>query len=699
MSIFSRKSSKEERATISGPVDIRDPRIWSLFNDYATTSSGVNVTPESSMGMAAVQQAVKLIAGAIGSLPLQPYRRLEPAGKEMATDHALYPILHGAPNPYMTPMTLWEFMMVSLLLHGNGYLEIERGDLEETLGLYPLPATRVQPVMIGEKIQDGIFYKVTKTNGQSYPLRDYQVLHIPGLGFDGLVGKSPIKMAREAVALGLASEEFASRFLANGARPSIALKMAGTFEGLSEDARKDLKESFAELHQGAKNAGRVLFLEEGMDLATFSIPLNDSQFIEQRIFGIAEIARIFGVPNHKLNETSNSTYSNIEMQNADYLSDCIRPWCSRLEQSITNKLFSTVEQMAYFAEFNMDALMRGDSAARGAFYQSLWQMGSMNANEARAKENMNPVEGGDIFYVPVNYMPAGTPSIVAPPPSDEPPPDSTPQEASLPEGKEKRTQSVGGRQRKAIRNSYQRVFRDAALRVARGERRNVMKAVKRFTDDPNGLANWLMKYYRGSAGENPSPHEAFIIKEMGGPMFSLSEALTPLAAEQMRYSGDVDPKVQSAVRTHLLAYAYRQSMASFNRLTEIVKGNARSERAAGDKKKPAEEQTLDEELDGQLEDWEGARVDTQSSWETVRMDGLVASTVFGLAGVTALVWTAGGNACEICLELDGTVVGIEQDFMSRDDTMDLGEAGSFSPSWNLASPPAHRGCECSIEPE
>lgn len=698
MSIFRRREPKEERASISGPIDIRDPKIWQsiMWPDMMATSSGIEITPESAMGLPTVLNAVTLIASSIGALPLPVYRRIETGGKELALEHPLYSLLHDSPNPFMIPMVLWEFVMTSLLLYGNAYVEIERdADMMEITGLWPLPANRVRPILRGRDLSEGLFYEVTRSkDGSKYPLWEYQVLHIPGLGFDGISGSSPIKMARESVSLGLAMEAFAGKFLANGARPGIALKMANTFEGLSEDARKSLKESFAELHGGLANAGRPLFLEEGMDIVALNgIPPADAQFIEQRNYGVEEVARIFNVPVHKLKLLIRATFSSIEMQNNEWFVDCLRPWMVRLEQSMSNQLFSAQEAGVYFAQFEMDAIMRSDSAARGAMYKDLWGIGALSPNEIRAKENLNPTDEGDKYYIPVNYMPIGQPA--APPAAQTPAPEVTPTVDSKPEAPERRSPSAQGAQRKAIRNSYRRVFEEAAARVARGERRNVMKAVRKYGEDRNGLNSWLIKYYRGDAGQNPSPHEAFIIKEMGGPFFSLAEAVTPSAVDQVRFAGDAEPKVQSAVKTHLDKYAWRQSTASYNRLSEMALGK-RSTRENILQSTPA---ATDDEIDGQMEDWEGGRVDTQASWETVRVSEMAAKVVWALAGVISLVWVAGAGACEACSELDGTVVGIEQDFMRSDDSMELSDGSEFTTSWNCSSPPLHDKCECEIQPE
>ncbi len=657
-----------ERATVQ-TIDIRDPEIWRkvAWPDKMDTATGITVSPESSMRSTAVYNAVTIIAGTVGSLPLPVYQRLDNEGRERAPDHPLYSLLHDEPNSVMTSMTFWEMALVHLLHHGNFYAEKERDPLNEVRALWPLPANRVEPKPLGDDLKNGLYYEITKKNGQTYPMMSRDIFHIPGLGFDGIKGYSVIKMAKEAVGLGLAAEAFGERFYKNNMRPGIVLKLSGKFEDLSDQALKNLKQSFQEQHGGAENAHKPLFLEEGMDFASYSIAPEDAQFLELRKFQVVEVARMFNLPPHKLGDLDRATFSNIEQQELNFVIGTIRPWLVRIEQLIRARLFSTADQGTYYAEFLVDALLRGDSVARAAFYHSMRMDGLMNANEVRARENLNPIPGGDKYYMPVNMMPTDAlPTTPAPPAV-----------ASVREVRSSRS----GIARRQVRDSYKRVFREGTQRVVRGERRNVMKILKAHKD-PDELKAHLEEFYRG-------PQQEFIVKQMAGPFFSLAEAIQPLAADQVGLERDMTPEVQAAVKIHVDKFAYREAMQSYNRLVKIVGSPLRAK-----KPEPDLEELFGDEFDGMEE----SRPDRVAEWETVRTDGMVSRTVFEASGIIALVWAANENSCDYCAEMNGRTVGIDIPFIGPDDSLSVEGADDMSPSWNCTSPPLHNGCSCSIEP-
>lgn len=685
--------SPERRSTpdgkIMGPIDIRDidlrdPSIWQniIFGDAQPSLTGMHITPERSMGLAAVLNAVTLIAGTVGSLPLPVFQWGENGGKIRAVDHPLYPVLHNKPNRIMIPMVFWELMMVGLLLRGNAYAEKEFNSYMDVVALWPIPSNRVKPSAI-EDGRGGIAYEITRKSGQMYKATDATIFHIPGLGFDGVEGKSPVTLAREAIALGIAGESVAAKMFANGLKPSVTLKMPEKFESLSENARKNLQQDFSDKYGGVENTGKPMILEDGWDMTAFTIPPADAQFIENRKFQVEEVARMFNCPPHKLKELSRATFSNIEQQNNEFTMDCIRPWLVRLEQSMTLQLFRMADQNSYFAKFDMDELQRGDQASRGAFYECLWRMGALNADEAREREDFNPKDQKSPYYVPVNYMPEGQ----AQAPTNEPPtgPDDLQNNAEPPKTESRSAeQRRSSAQRITIRNSYRRIFADAGARVMRGEKRNVMNAVKKYGDDQAKLLGWMDNYYRND-------HQAFIKKEFAGPFYSLAEAIQPVAAERVNYTEDITPRVQRAVHDHLDGFAYRQSLYSLNALTELVKAK-RSTRDDG------EEAELSDDFEERLDSWGEQRPDAMSRWETVRTDGMVAALIFAAAGFAALVWACNSEKpCAACEEMDGTEVRNGDSFMSSDATM-IVDGADFSPSWDVVTPPIHDCCGCSVEP-
>jgi HK97 family phage portal protein len=250
-------------------------------------------------------------------------------------------------------------------------------------------------------------YKIQMPDGQQVYLSRENVLHVPGLGFDGFLGYSVVAMARKSIGLGMALETFGSLYFGQGTHPGMIVTHPGK---LGTDAHKSLKNSLTEVYSGLGNSHRLMLLEDGMKPEKIGIPPNDSQFLESRQFQIQDIARWFGVPPHKLKDLTKSSFSNIEQEQISFVTDSILPWLVTLEQAYNMQLLSKSDKelsgrgKLYF-KHSVAALMRGDAASRGKFYQTLWQIGAMSANDVRQLEEMNPIEGGDQYFVPLNMVP------------------------------------------------------------------------------------------------------------------------------------------------------------------------------------------------------------------------------------------------------------------------------------------------------
>ncbi len=370
------------------------------------TSSGKVVTERSAMQMTAVYACVRILSEAIAGLPLHLYRYKPDGGKEKAIDHPLYLILHDEPNPEMSSFVFRETLMTHLLLWGNAYAQIIRNGKGEVVALYPLMPNK----MSVERDENGrlyyLYYKTSDEAGgrnESVVLRPYDVLHIPGLGFDGLVGYSPIAMAKNAIGLSMATEEFGSKFFANGAAPSGVLEHPSTIK----DPQR-VREAWQSQFGGSSNSGKIAVLEEGMKYTPISIAPEQAQFLETRKFQINEIARIFRVPPHMLADLEKSSFSNIEQQSLEFVKYTLDPWVIRWEQSIQRTLFTPTEKRQYFVKFNVEGLLRGDYASRMSGYATARQNGWMSANDIRELENMDripPEEGGDLYLINGNMLP------------------------------------------------------------------------------------------------------------------------------------------------------------------------------------------------------------------------------------------------------------------------------------------------------
>ena len=371
------------------------------------TTSGKTVTERSAMQMTAVYSCVRILAEAVAGLPLHLYRYKEDGGKEKAIDH---PLLHDEPNPEMSSFVFRETLMTHLLLWGNAYAQIIRNGKGEVVALYPLMPNKMT-VDRGENGQ--LYYEYSRSNdeaptmkGSTVRLRPSDVLHIPGLGFDGLVGYSPIAMAKNTIGMAIACEEYGAKFFAYGAAPGGVLEHPGTIK----DPQR-VRESWQSTFGGSGNASKIAVLEEGMKYTPIGISPEQAQFLETRKFQINEIARIFRVPPHMVGDLEKSSFSNIEQQSLEFVKYILEPWLIRWEQSIQRSLLSTNEKPLYFAKFNVDGLLRGDYASRMQGYATARQNGWMSANDIRELENLDRIpaeDGGDLYLINGNMLPLGS---------------------------------------------------------------------------------------------------------------------------------------------------------------------------------------------------------------------------------------------------------------------------------------------------
>jgi len=382
------------------PKNYLSSSFYSFF--FGGTSSGKPVTETTAMQMTAVYSCVRILSETVAGLPLNVYRYNDSGGKEKALKHPLYRLLHDEPNPEMTSFAFRETLMSHLLLWGNAYAQVIRNARGEVIALYPLMPDK----MTVDRDNNGrLFYLYQRGaedakavgNDRRVYLPPTDVLHIPGLGFDGLIGYSPIAMAKNAIGLAIATEEYGAKFFANGAAPSGVLEHPGTIK----DPQR-VRDSWNAAYQGSSNAHKIAVLEEGMKYTPIGISPEQAQFLETRKFQINEIARIFRVPPHMLADLEKSSFSNIEQQSLEFVKYTLDPWVVRWEQSMCRVLLSESEKPAYFIKFNVDGLLRGDYASRMSGYATARQNGWMSANDIRELENLDrisPELGGDLYLI------------------------------------------------------------------------------------------------------------------------------------------------------------------------------------------------------------------------------------------------------------------------------------------------------------
>lgn len=379
-------------------TSLSNPAAWLVDMFGGSTDAGVTVSEQGSMKTSAVYACVTLIAKTIGSLPLKVYRRKADGESVEVPDTLPYYLLHDEPNPAMTSCVWREFLTANVLLGGNSYAAIGRNHANQVIDLFPVHHNLVTPKRIDGRNK----YIVDVGGGQTETIDQSDMIHVPGMGFDGLKGLSTITWAaRQAVGLALATEQHGSKLFSNGARLGVVLKHPKT---LSRDAQARLKQQFDQQQGGLSNAFKSMVLEEGLDVTNISMTSEDAQFLETRRFQVEDIARFFGVPPHMIGHTDKQTSwgTGVEQNTLGFLIFTVIPWLTRFEQELNRKLFP---RSPFYAQFKVQGLMRGDSKARSEYYASGHQNSWLTTNEIRKAEDLPPVPGGDTLFVQTNLAP------------------------------------------------------------------------------------------------------------------------------------------------------------------------------------------------------------------------------------------------------------------------------------------------------
>jgi HK97 family phage portal protein len=380
-----RSSPENPRTSLSRPAS------W-LLDLFVKSKSGATVNEQSSMTLSAVYAAVRVISETVASLPLYVYER-EGQGRRRLDQHPVAQLLEK-PNSYQTSFVWKQYMQAADSFHGNSYSIIKRDPAGRPIELIPVHPDKVQI-----KLREGEKYFVIDKMGT---FADYEVLHLMGLSWNGIEGISVMEAAREAIGMGLAAQQFGAEFFGNGANLGGVITHPAK---LTDDSMKRLKESWRRNYQGNDKSHGTAILEEGMKYDRIGIPPDQAQFLETRKFQILDIARIFRVPPHMLGELdAAASRANIEEQGISFVRDTIRPIVTMWEDELNKKLFMPSEQGRMYVRFNLDSLLRGDTASRFSSYAVARQWGWMSVNDIRDLENMNPIDGGDIYLQPLNMV-------------------------------------------------------------------------------------------------------------------------------------------------------------------------------------------------------------------------------------------------------------------------------------------------------
>jgi HK97 family phage portal protein len=617
-----------------------------MYGIYAPSEAGIMVTDETAMQYPAVQACVRVLSEDVAVLPLHVYKRLKDGGKERALSHPLYPVLRERPNPEMTAVAFKEALMVNLLIGGNAYAYIEYDNSGNVTGLWPLLYSEVTPVREGGRI-------VYKIGGKTFLAGE--ILHIPGLSYDGLVGMSPIEYARQSIGLGVAAERYGETFFSKGTHLGGIIEMPAGVPALTDEQFERTSKRFGDMFKGLQNAHGIPFLEGGATYKPVGVAPEDAQFLETRKFQRSEIAAIYRVPLHMIGDLDRATFSNIEHQDLAYLQRSLLPWLTRIEQGMRNKLLLPDERARFLIEHDTGSYMRGDTKSRMEAYSIAINCGIITPNEARAKENLNPLEGGDEILIPLNMVPGSQASTIPAPEPEPAEPEPEPEPKEPPRRSVRATDDEGPlswaseEHRTALRAAFKAWLTEEAGIIERITQR--VLGERADADEAEALLDALNGYFDEPV---PMPEDVkAAVKEAAGPARARLRSQIPKAKDVItpaweagffgRYYSDMGKRLNEANRADM---------------AKCVK------KAAGI--------GLADAVYKRLKAWRTTRPGTMANNEIPMLANEYLFAGYRKCGYQ-IIWRAGVAECPACQNMNGQTV-------------------------TTLKPPLHKGCNCWVEP-
>lgn len=378
-------------------TDLVSPAPWFTSIFGYDSASGEKVTVDSALQVPTVYTCVNILANSVAKLPFQTFKKTS-KGRERDSSHAVAKLLEERPNPFLSPFKFKHLIETHRNTWGNAYINIEWGLDGRPKAFWLLNPSVTEPKVDIETNE--LWYVTTLPGGKQVRISHWDIIHLTTLSVDGLKGKPPIQIAREAIGSSSAAQKFKGKFFANGTAAAGVLKVPGQ---LNKDAKVKVREEWENLYTGINNAQRIAILDAGLEFQSIGMPLKDAQFIEGMKFDKAEIATIFNIPLHMVNELDRATFSNIEQMSLDFIQNTLSPILIPYEQEFSYKSFSSNELKRYYLKFNLTSLLRGDSQARAEFYKKMIEMGAMSINEVRALEEQDAIEHGDKHFVSLNF--------------------------------------------------------------------------------------------------------------------------------------------------------------------------------------------------------------------------------------------------------------------------------------------------------
>lgn len=655
-------------------LSLTDYGQWVELGLAGQTATGLHVNADNALTYSAVFACIRVLAETLASLPFVLYERQD-RGKRRARDHYLHDLLADAPNPEQTAYEFRLDLMGHLNLWGNAYAEIQTNNRGEVIALWPLRPDKVEEIT---RVNGRLFYYYRKPDHTADWIAGERIWHLRTMGKDGTRGLSPIALHRQGIALGMATEKYGSAFFGNNARPDGVLTHPGK---LSKGAAGRLRDSWEAAHRGLDNASRLAILEEGLAYTQISVPPEDAQYLETRTFQKREIATIYRVPAHMVNDLERATFSNIEHMGIEFLSYSMLPWLVNWEQGVKARLLMPSERPRYFAEFMTAALTRGDIETRYEAYSGAIQAGWLSRNDVRSLENLNPVEGLDEYLVPLNMI-----GIDEPP--EEPAArllfgrDAAPLQLQASDGQRaepllETRQLDAATHRQALATEFRPLFHDALSRTVRREVADVKRQARKSLKRAGGLSElllWLDDFYAN--------HREFMARALTPTYTTYAAAIIRAVQGEIGNDGAVE-EVNAFLASYADQYGHRYSQARRLELVGLIEGIE------------AEEEYLPT-IEDRLDTWDEEKPAQEARRETLRSGNAVALLAYAVLGVTIKRWVASGDSCPYCLSLSGAKMSINGYFIPKGGSITAEGVEPLYIDINLGHPPAHDGCDCQI---
>lgn len=647
-----------------GPAD----DFWYRPTWMSGAAGSKEASPEQALSVSAWFCGISIIAGTMGSMPLKLYRR-NGAAREEVKDDPRHWLMYRRPNRFQTAFEWREMCQGHLLARGNAYSRIVRDRAGRPTDLLPLHPDRVEVrVEAGE-----VVYKVQTTTGEkTYPAKD--VLHMRGMGGNGLTGWSVAALARRSLGYALQLENHGSELMGNKARPGGVLS---TDQVLKKETKDALAQGWDSMFTGG-GLGKTAVIDAGLSWQQVGFSAEDAQFLDSRKFQITDVARWLNIPPHFLKDLERATFGNIEQQSLEFAVHTIRPWAERWEQRLDLAFLEDDERGELFYKFSLDALLRGDQESRANFYQSLFNMGSLSPNDIRAKEDMNPVEGGDQRFVQLNLMPleqAGE-LVQLPTPS---PPDSEPPQRSAEHRTEDRAWEMrttrSARLRLRFRQTHQRLMQNAAERLVKREVQDLRRLLDAVEDgDVDEFLRRLDRYTEGLP--------ATARKIMAPLLAAYIDLVADAAAEEVELNEIDEARVEAWKASYIDGFTQAHTTETAGKLRDTMT------EAGGDPFTNAR---------GMLDRWDEQRGAAIAAREAVTAGGGAAVMVYALAGMGAVWRNTGTEDCPYCEMLEGRTVRVGERFLREGETLDPGGVDPLTVKRSVGHPSAHKGCDCYVQ--